>query len=101
MKKEYPYRFKTEEEFIKQYGVNYMFSSRDIGAFYWNSDMNKFFGKDYPYDINLEKVVRNEDEDEDEDIIIPDCDGWCISPDMLVKKIIVPNYKPKRFIKEI
>ncbi len=94
MNLEYPYRFKTEQEFIEEYGEDWRLGNiRGLGAFYWNPSMNYLLGKDYPFVINLNVL--------DEDDIIPNCDEWCISPDMLTKKVIVPNYRPKVFIKEI
>lgn len=83
--KHYPYRFKTEEEFIKKFSHDWKIYISSG----WNVGMDKFFGKPYEYDINKSSRLPG----------IRDNDGsWRISWDMLVKNIKVPNYKPKKII---
>ena len=91
--KQYPYRFRTEEEFEKKFGGGW---KKDI-VFTWNSpNMDYLFGKDYPYFID-----KNVESDDD----LPYIDAapfsereWMISWDMLTpNKPKVPNYKPRKF----
>jgi hypothetical protein len=86
----YPYRFKTNQEFIEEYGENWINSGID-----WNdgNEMDYLFGQDYPFFIdehdNLPKLSNT-----NPNISFGD---WTISWDMLTPNIIKkPNYKPKR-----
>lgn len=86
-------RFKTEKEFIKEYGLNY-----DIQLLVgWNCDMDHFFGKPFNYKMDERSfnrflkgeiflIVTKYSKRGISDI------GWSISSDML--KYDFPNYKP-------
>ena len=63
------YCFKTEEEFIKEFGKNWRYDIRDA----WSDDMDEFLGK--PMGV-LNKL------DSEESIFI---DGWLINRDMITK----------------
>jgi hypothetical protein len=56
---EYLYRFKTEEEFIKEFGEDWRHS---LGDAFWVDNMNIFFGTDLKYvlDEDYLKVKVNE-----------------------------------------
>jgi len=97
----YPYRFKTEEEMIKDHGENWK-NSRPFPGCGWNEGMNHLLGKNYPHNINL-KTVK----------ILPNMEDysagryWGIHRNMLIdNKPDVPNYmkskeeRNKRFIRE-
>jgi len=100
MNVKYPYRFKTKEEFINEFGPLWRLGSVRNGI-YWSTTMDYLFGTNLNCNINFNeyeetvcgRVVSIYDE-KIEDIIL-------ITPDMLVSKIKTPDYKPKRFIKEI
>ena len=85
MKKHYPYRFKTEEEFIEEFGECWHPDNID-----WSyPEMNYLFGTPFPYDNVIE--IR----------YILGLNSWCVSESMLIKnKRTKPNYKPKTFIYE-
>ena len=86
MKKQYPYRFKTKEEFIKKYGVNWRYNNPN-----WNfvQGMDYLLGKDYPYDVKLDDDLAH-------------FDGWGIASSFLIStKSDVPNYKGKKIVKEL
>jgi len=98
MKKEYPYRFKTEKEFIKEYGSEWRKSKRysTRTGFYWNTEMDIFLGTVYPFtDEEIKKFMRPIDNF----FSFPKCDEWSISDDMLTPN--APTYKPKKFVREI
>lgn len=93
MKNKYPYRFKTEKEFIDEYGSNWRHGRIDCG---WNIRMDYLLGKEYEY-------IKNEIvEDEYGELPIARVNGksdyrWSISWGMLTKnKPKVPSYKPRK-----
>ena len=63
------YRFKTKEEFIKEFGKNW----ENKVTYGWSEDMNKFFGQP------MKALDKLENE---EDICVG---GWTISRDMITK----------------
>ena len=79
------YRFKTEKEFIDEYGDNW---NHRIN---WNSynDMDYLFGTkldiDFPVNVGLVSIPRKYDPD----------DYWLIDKKMLTKVLILPSYKPR------
>jgi hypothetical protein len=89
MNSQYKYRFKTEEEFIKEYGND------------WRSKVG--FSK--KMDHILGTVLRMNVSEKDFSILSTvywlkyKYFGWNIS--IMMVKEIAPNYKPKKFIKEI
>lgn len=94
----YKFRFKTEQEFIKEYGIRYS----EMLYHYWNRNMNIFFGKQFYY-----KIDKSDSEAILNGIIFsvcsyyPDKKGriWLISSDMLIQ--IKPNYNSKKKIERI
>jgi len=102
MKIQYPYRFKTEEEFKKEFGNNWMRSINLNGKPNWafDGEMDHLFGKVFPYtkdQLNMsDKIypigngIRWNDPESQYD--------WSISWDMLTKNIILPDYTPKKRI---
>ncbi len=93
LKIEYKYRFKTEEEFIKEYGENW----RDYTD--WNShgEMDYLFGKklDQDFPENSYDMVIEDHEDDTW------YNTWYINRKMLVRYPVIPDYKPKKFSREI
>jgi len=93
----YPYRFKTEEEFIKEYGRDWRHML--IGNTF-TYEMNYLLGKPFPYEYNsidygsgtrfyFDDPSRPNDYDDKH---------WYIVKDMLTKnEPTKPNYKPKKF----
>ena len=100
------YRFKTEEEFVEEYGDNWsnnIENHRHGGDNYsWISSMNYLFGTDFNYDTDIPKKYEH--------VTIPkrhdSRDVWYITYPMLTKKNVLPNYmkskeeRDKRFIRE-
>ena len=92
MKKDWPYRFKTEKEFIKEYGSDWRYSV----DFNWEGLMDYLCGTvlevDYPDNINKVDIPSH----------ILECHYWSISREMLTKNVpLVPNYKPRKIIREL
>jgi hypothetical protein len=88
MSVQHKYRFKTEEEFIKEYGNEWRFHHTII----FNYDMDYLLGTDFIWGFI----------DGYECVHIPGpMGGWNIHKSFLLKKLEEPNYKPKKFIKEI
>ena len=79
------YRFKTQEEFVKEYGFRW----RSV-RYTFVEDMDFLFGKDYPGEV-----------DENFSDGVHRYSGFSISKEMLIKKLIVPNYKPKKIDRTI
>ena len=87
MKERYPYRFKTREEFEKQFGQDW----RDYVYLQFPSSMDKLFGTEYPFIINVKDKYRYSE--------LHGYMGYHISWDMLIEnKPLTPNYKPKEKI---
>ena len=83
MTEHYPYRFKTETEFIKEFGEDWGLGFHKIQAG-WNIRMNKYIGTPYPYYVDKNKLL-------------PRLDNWGISWDMLTEnKPTEPDYTPRR-----
>jgi len=81
MTEHYPYRFKTEAEFIKEFGERWRFQKIRSG---WNNDMDYLFGIPYPYYVDENKLLQS-------------LSYWTISWDMLTEnKPIAPDYTPRR-----
>jgi len=81
MTEHYPYRFKTEAEFIKEFGKNWNINKG--GRVDWAiPKMNNLFGTPYPYFVNKNNKMLSR------------LDGWSISWNMLTE--IKPDYTPRR-----
>lgn len=90
----YPYRFKTEDEFMKEFGYNW--ENNILNG--WNDDMNYLLGSDYKFSIDLKF-----DENKKKAITIHRLydDKWYISTHMLTKnEQNKPNYSSKKLIYE-
>ncbi len=95
----YPYRFKTEEEFIEEFGEDWKDALIDSGGPNWTTagEMDHLFGKDFPFkenELNLtDSTYPIDGRWNDPESIY----NWLISWDMLTKnKPIQPSYKPKK-----
>ena len=93
--KYWPYRVKTEEEMINDYGIdwrdniNYHFDY--VG---WSESMDYLLGKSIEQEFDINDLIHGNT------ISIYDDNErrhWGITYDMLTKNIIIPNYKPKKF----
>jgi len=86
----FKYRFKTEQEFLNEYGKDWKLK---LGS-YWNPSMNYLFGSVIKKDIKnldffkLTLIDRNSI-----------FGFWIISPSMLKLNIKEPDYKPIKLIK--
>jgi hypothetical protein len=94
----YPYRIKTKEEFIKEYGEKWRECCNEFSFVY---DMNYLLGK--TIELSEEKIncsiktIYNT-----KYFTILKSDGheyWYIFMKFIIKRI--PDYKPKKFIREI
>jgi len=87
------YRFKTKEEFIKEYGENW----RGAVLFNGNGKMDYLIGKPYPYGIEKTGcILPIKDDNLDASF---QKGSWLIYREMLTE-IKEPNYKPRKLIKE-
>jgi hypothetical protein len=79
----FPYRFKTKQEFIDEYGEDF----RHICNWCTDGGMDYLYGKPYPFikvNVNIKLIS---------------IDGWYISIDMLtLNEEKIPDYKPKKLI---
>jgi hypothetical protein len=94
----YPYRIKTEEEFIKEYGEKWRVCCDE---FSFINDMDYLLGK--TIELSEEKInssIKTLYNTKYFTILKSDVhEYWFISMKYIIKKI--PNYKPKKFIREI
>jgi hypothetical protein len=97
MKNYYPYRFKTEQEFIESYGEKWGMVIKINGP-NWCSDMDYLFGKLFPFTKDKLNFKDSKYPIHDR---WQDRDNWLISWKMLTKNIQIPNYKPKKIIRKI
>ena len=82
----YKYRFKTEKEFIEEFGVNW----RNKVRYMWVNGMDYLLGTEIP----SSNVLLSEDNSIK--FIVESWKSWNISENMvtLIKK--TPNYNPKK-----
>jgi len=88
----YPYRFKTEKEFLEEYGENW----RNTPNPYWSraySGMDVLLGTIYPY---TEDELNKNDRPRSEKFTDKNGHDWAIGWWMLTKNIIKPNYIPRK-----
>ena len=93
----YPYRFRTEEEFEKDFGSNWY----AIIIYNWNSEMDCMLGTDLEItdQIFLDEILDKSNTSYTMQIFYH---SWWISKDMIVKnKPKIPSYKPKKIKREI
>ena len=84
MSYKYPYRFKTKDEFEKQFGQEW----RDAVYLQFPSFMDKLLGIEYPYNVDEKDKHRYTE--------LHGYMGYHISWDMLIENDpIKPSYKPK------
>ena len=102
MKKQYPYRFKTKAEMIKDYGCFWKDSAfPGIG---WNDEMDHLLGKDYPFfEYQLDLSTKTNIQARLRLTKSRECpiDTWTIVWDMLVVNVIEPNYKSKKIVRTL
>ena len=83
--KHYPYRFKTEKEFTKEYGYNW----RASVGFNDEGEMDYLIGTDFPFEeLPTDSWIE--------------LDYWSIGIEMLTdNEPIVPNYKSRKIDRTI
>ena len=97
--KRYSYRFKTEEEFVKEYGPDWECHAFPVVG--WaRPNMDYFFGRDLKVD---DKDLTNTDSKGEEEYAVqrkifdPNGEDWSICWGMLTrKKSEIPSYKPRK-----
>ena len=94
------YRFKTEEEFIKQYGGEW---KTKAGWGYEHMDYLLGSVLEYDFPDDLDEIELPIDDETHKLYEIPNNRTvWYIDRDMLTKNNKqIPNYKPKKFSREI
>jgi len=94
----YPYRFKTKDEMIKDYGLSW--KDGDYFESGWNEEMDHLLGKPYPYHEN--EIRHGGARPRRERMRDSNGQTWTIDWNMLTKN--KPNainmYKPKKFVYE-
>lgn len=97
--KSYPYRFKTEQELIDEYGKDWVYDSPINNGPGWHDDMNIMLGNIFPFhehELNFDNpfnVLRSRERYND--FYFPN--SWVIPPCVLTKSR--PSYKPRKIIK--
>ena len=88
------YRFKTEQEFIKEGGIDWMF---DV-TYDWVSYMDVLFGKEIDDDIS--DIIMNKYYYNDVNFKILSCYSFSYNKNTItINKPLVPTYKPRKLIK--
>lgn len=99
MKIDYLYRFKTEKEFIKEYGRDWERFLKSHGP-NWSSEMEHLFGK--PFTVTKDELNMNDIQPINNRWNDPESShDWKISWVMLTKNTQIPTYKPKKIIRTI
>jgi hypothetical protein len=90
----YLYRFKTEEEFIKEFGTMWReYAFPNIG---WCEYMDKFLGKDFEL-ITKDNLYKFENKKDFVKITNKDYNGqWTIIWRMIKLKNNIPTYLPRK-----
>ena len=93
---EYPYRFKTHEEFVEEFGDGYNNYDNDVDFIGWFTNMDHLFGKDFTLDYETDFDHATEC------YILGDSDGsWYVDDTMLVKNENGLDYnKPTKLVYE-
>ena len=93
------YRFKTEEEFIKQYGIDwdrrihYINIDSNVGVS-WSDQMDSLFGQP----CEIEGIDMSKNQRYNLPTNLNERGYWIITNEMLTKnKPIIPDYSPKKF----
>ena len=105
----YPYRFKTEQEFIEEFGHNWVdvIYDRCNGDGFWIHEMNELFGKPFK---EMPNAVRFEIEFNTDFGFISLLDYSYMSNHMQIgikgymltkNKPKAPNYRPRKIIRDI
>jgi len=94
----YPYRFKTEEEMIRDYGTNWRLGDDFESG--WNEEMDHLLGQPYPYEER--QVKHNRSQPRIQRLDDGRGNNWSIDWNMLtkIKPIATNMYKPKKFVYE-
>jgi hypothetical protein len=80
------YRFKTEEEFLEEYGKDWRYK---VYATWISPDMDEWLGKEVPFHVDPSHSFQGQ----------VGRDLWCTSIDMMTDKPLrktVPNYEPRK-----
>ncbi len=94
MNEKYLYRFKTEEEFINEYGKDW----RKVIGFNYTGKMDYLCGLIYEVELSKKEYQDRIDNNRWFGLLYH---NRGISPKMLKLRTFEPNYKPKKFSKEI
>ena len=104
----YPYRFKTKDEFIKEFSKQYWRNAYGKSYVSFVKDMDYLFGQIYPFDINLDEYDDFEDYLPNDDQLlcrnrnIITSSKWIICKFMLtINKPLIPDYTSKNKIKRV
>ena len=83
------YRFKTEEEFLEEYGKDWRY---EVYATWISPDMDKWLGKEVPFEVVENEILQKS--------VDSSLGGrWLTSKDMMTDKPLrktVPNYEPRK-----
>jgi len=91
-KERYPYRFKTKDEFKRDYGYNWR-SANGKSNIAFVDPMDDLFGKEFPYFIDLKCV----DKDHRFQYMFDNGNRfWIIMSFMLTPNVRHPNYKSRK-----
>lgn len=93
----YPYRFRTEEEFIERFGSDWYANI----VYTWNFEMDCYLGKDL--EITDKNFLHEIIEMANTGYTMKNFyHSWWLSSDMIVKNMSrIPSYKPKKIDRKI
>ncbi len=94
MNEKYLYRFKTEDEFIKEYGEDWRLK---VG-FNFTGKMDYLCGTIYEIELSKREYQDRIDNDTWFRYFYY---YWRICPKMLKLRTMIPNYSPKKFARDI
>lgn len=104
MNKHYPYRIKTKEEFINDYGESWR-TANDNSHIMFVQEMDYLFGEVYPFDIDLNNYIIDDHLPNQNKLFHRSSLSsyrWIICKFMLTEnKLLTPDYKPKNKIKRL
>ena len=102
----YPYRFKTEQEFIECFGIDWQNVIKINHKPNWCPDMDNLFGTVFPFTENGGlRTIKDSPIHPIHGRYLPSFENertWLISWDMLIKcEPVKPNYEPKKIIRSL
>lgn len=95
----YPYRFKTEKEFIDTFGEDWRDVITDRGPNWADGGMDHLFGKVFPFDKSKLNSKDNDYPINGRWYDPETSKSWMIGWDMLISRL--PSYKPKKINRDI